>query len=88
MKLIPTLALIVTALIAAPTTSHADYYYYSTGGYCAPTLVSTCEIDRCCHSHLAYDHCGRAYRYSVTTITYRSHYSDGSCRTFTRSYRA
>lgn len=88
MKLIPTLAVIIAALLAAPSASSARDSYRSSGGYCAPTLIRTCEIDRCCERHTAYDHCGNAYRYSVTVVTYRSHYSDGSSRTFTSSYRA
>ncbi len=65
--------------------SYRNYDY--RGNTCAPRyLVRTCEINRCRHRRVQYDHCGRPRSYYVTVVTYRSYYSDGSCNTFTRTY--
>jgi hypothetical protein len=66
--------------------------YCETPRYCEPVRhcevykVSTCEINRCCHQKVGYDHCGRSYYYTVTVVTYRNYYSDGSSNTFTRTF--
>ena len=62
--------------------------YRRSYNYCAPYKVSTCEVDRCRQCRVAYDDCGHRYTYHVTVITYRDHYSDGSARTYTRTYRS
>lgn len=67
---------------------HDDEYSYRESRSCQPYRVSTCEVDRCTHHRVRYDHCGHAYGYCETTVTYRDHYSDGSCRTYTRTYRS
>jgi|GEM_PF-1517624 hypothetical protein len=51
--------------------------------YCKPYKVSTCEVNRFKECRTAYDHCGKAYTYHVTIITYRDTYSDGSFKTYT-----
>ena len=68
--------------------------HYETPRHCEPVRhcevykVSTCEINRCCHEKVGYDHCGRSYYYTVTVVTYRNYYSDGSSNTFTRTFRS
>ena len=68
--------------------------HYETPRYCEPVRhcevykVSTCEINRCCHQKVGYDHCGRSYYYTVTVVTYRNYYSNGSSDTFTRTFRS
>lgn len=60
---------------------------YGNSGYCAPVrLLHTCEVDRRTVCQTAYDHCGRPYSIHVTVVTYRETYSNGSTRTYTRSF--
>ena len=59
---------------------------YHSGGHCAPYKVSTVEVNRCSHVQTAYDNCGRPYSYRVTVVTYCDRYSDGTSRTWTRTY--
>ena len=86
MKHIITLLIVTAALIALPSPSQASDYCRSS--YCAPVVRNTCEVGRCNEYRWATDSCGHRIRYTVTVVTYRSYYSDGSSRTFTRSYRA
>ena len=87
MKTIAILALATLTLAAAPA-SHAAEYGYRTVGYCAPYIVCTKEVCRRTVCQYAYDHCGRRYSHQVVVVTYANHYSDGSTRTFIRSFRA
>jgi len=65
--------------------SYRSYGY--RGNHCTPRyVVRTCEVNRCRHRRVRYDHCGRAHSYYVTVVTYRTYYSDGTCNTFTRTY--
>jgi hypothetical protein len=85
------IAIATFTLAAAPAASAADCgYRYGvvTVGYCAPRYVCTKEICRRTECRWATDHCGRRYSYMVTVITFADHYSDGSRRTYTRTYRA
>lgn len=53
---------------------------------CTPYLVSTCEVNRQTYCRPVYDSCGRMRQVHITVVTYKAHYSDGSCRTYTRSF--
>ena len=86
MKLILALLLITAALTATPSTSQATDCRVSTA--CAPTLLSTCEVGRRNECLVTTDHCGRRTSLMVTVVTFRSHFSDGSSRTFSRTFRA
>ena len=86
MKLIAALVIAIAACDASPTT--AQVCDSGQVVHCAPVVVSTCEVDRCFQYRTAYDECGNPRRYRVAVVTYRSRYSDGSRRTFTRVYRA
>jgi hypothetical protein len=89
MKTIAMLALATITLAAAPAASAADYScsYRVNVGYCAPYYVRTKEVCRRNVCKYAYDHCGRRYSYNVVVITYADIYSDGSSRSYTRSFR-
>jgi len=65
---------------------HHNTYHHKT--YCPPAVykIHTCEINRCKHKKVRYDHCGKAFYYYVTVVTYRDSYSDGSHRTWTRTF--
>jgi hypothetical protein len=54
--------------------------------YCPPTLVCTKEIDRCYHIKSGYDSHGCFFHYKVMVVTYASYYSNGTTRTFTRTF--
>ena len=56
--------------------------------YCAPYRVSTCIVNRCSYCKTAYDHCGNAYHYTLTVVTFRDIFSDGSSQTYNRSFRS
>jgi hypothetical protein len=81
------LALTVTLGIIAPATAYERTSYVQAYS-CKPYLVSTCEVNRCTHQRTGYDSCGNVYCYYVTVVTYRNYYSDGSARTYTRTFRA
>ena len=49
-------------------------------------LIRTYEICRRCETRFRYDHCGRRIYYRVTTVTYKSIYSNGTSRIFTRTF--
>lgn len=51
-----------------------------------PYVVKTCEINRYRQCRTAYDRFGRPHKYHVTVVTYRDTYSNGTCRTYTRTY--
>jgi len=55
---------------------------------CQPRhVVRTCVVNKCRRKQVGYLPCGRRYTYYVTVVTYRDQYSDGTCRTYTRTYR-
>lgn len=63
-------------------------YGYSSSGQCStPYVVQTCEVSRQRHCMNAVDSYGRPYPVYVTVVTYRDTYSNGSCRTYTRTFR-
>ena len=94
------LALALAGFAFAPAASAADYGYWATAapaktissyrsvGYCAPVYVCTKELSRAKVCRYAYDSCGKKYSYHVTVVTYANYYSDGSFKTFTKTYRA
>lgn len=88
-----TMKILITALVAfsgltfaAPKSEASDYCYTTTVSYCAPYRVSTCVVYRNSYCRTSYDRCGNAYHYTVTVVTYRDNYSDGSSRTYSRSF--
>jgi len=86
MKMLLIAALAISSLgFAAP---HAEAGSYRRSTSCAPYKVRTCEIGRRAYCQTAYDRCGGRYHYTVTVVTYRDSYSDGSARTFSRTYRS
>jgi hypothetical protein len=88
MKTIVILALATLPLIATPAASASDCYRVVTVDYCAPRYVCTKEICRRTECRWACDRSGRRYSYEVTVITFADYYSDGSRRSYTRTYRA
>ncbi len=87
MKSILTLAIAALTLIAAVPSAEAGYGY-SCQHYCRPVYCSTVVVCRHTECRWATDHCGRRYSYHVTVVTYADVYSDGSRRTYTRTFRA
>ncbi len=89
--------LLIAALIAgtamfvgvapAEAGNHCRPVVYKSNNYCPPKVykVSTCEINRHCVRKVRYDHCGKAFYYHVTVVTYKDTYSNGTWRTWTRS---
>lgn len=76
-KLLIALVLAASAFITvAPTTASAGYCHSAPKVY----KIRTCEIDRCSYKKWAYDHCGKRYSYTVTVITYKDYYSNGTFR--------
>lgn len=60
-------------------------YGYS---HCAPVVYKThtVEVNRYTQCRTAYDHCGRPYTYHVTVVTYCDYYSNGTSRTWSRTF--
>lgn len=58
-------------------------HHHHQGGWRVDTRV----VDRETYYKKEYDDDGNPYRYRVTTVTYRDEYSDGTSRTYTRTYR-
>ena len=80
---------LITATTLGSTAMNADAgCYRPVRSYCAPYRTSTCEIRQRSYCETAYDRCGNRYRFNVTVVTYRDYFSDGSSRTYTRSYRS
>ena|SRR6478672_8838664 len=98
MKIIASLAIAAFNFAALPAAQAGDCYIgighrgiiISTGS-CgvsyAPRYVSTRELYRTVQTQWAYDSFGNAYPYNVMVITYEDIYSDGSSRSYTRTYR-
>ena len=82
---------VVTPRVPFHSPSSHSYRGYSNsfrGGHCAtPYVVHTYEISRRRQCITSYDHYGRAYQSHVTVVTYRDQYSNGTYRTYTRTYR-
>jgi hypothetical protein len=59
-----------------------------TPSHCAPVVYKThtVEVNRYTQCRTAYDHCGRPYTYHVTVVTYCDHYSNGTSRTWSRTF--
>lgn len=56
-------------------------------GHCStPRVISTCVVNRQTVCRRAYDSCGHLRTYHYTVVTYRDHYSNGTCRTYTRTH--
>jgi len=83
-KLIIVLLALTGVALATPKAAACDYRV----SYCAPYRVSTCVVCRNSYCHTVYDRCGNAYSYTVTVVTYRDNYSDGTSQVYTRSFRA
>ena len=88
MKLLVTVLSALTSLTLATATTKACDSWSATVSCRAPYRVSTCEVKRCSYCKTTYDRCGQAWQYTVTVVTYRDYYSDGSSQTYTRSYRS
>ena len=102
MKIIASLAIAAFTFTALPAAQAGDCYIgtghhgiiITTRSYtpsyapsCAPRYVSTSEVYRTVQTQWAYDSFGNAYPYNVMVITYADFYSDGSSRSYTRTYR-
>lgn len=61
---------------------------YSSHNHCAPKVYTlrTYEVDRCRHQKAHYDHCGNVHYHWVTVVTYKTVYSNGTWKTFTRTF--
>ena len=97
MKTIASLAIAAFTFTALPAAQARDCHIdighriiISTGSFgvsYAPRYVSTRELYRTVQTQWAYDGFGNAYPYNVMVITYADYYSDGSSRSYTRTYR-
>ncbi|NNE90079.1 MAG: hypothetical protein HKN23_00380 [Verrucomicrobiales bacterium] len=94
-KLILTAAIVVAGFFTfAPTAEagglrigvHIGGHGHGGHGHCSPRLIRTYEICRRCETRYRYDRCGRKIRFHVTVVTYKSVYSNGYSRTFTRTF--
>ena len=54
--------------------------------YCAPYHVKTVEVNRCRYRKEGYDKCGKPVCYWETVVTYKAIYSDGSWKTFAKTF--
>lgn len=61
---------------------HHHHHHHHAPAY----KVSTVEVNRRVHCRTAYDHRGRPYSYHVTVVTYCDHYSNGTTRTWSRTF--
>jgi hypothetical protein len=98
MKTIASLAIAAFTIAASPAVQAHDHHHNSCGnrpiiiggGFgvsFAPRYVSTRELYRTIQTQWGYDGYGNAYSYNVLVITYADYYSNGTSRTYTRSYR-
>lgn len=63
---------------------HHDHY---GPAYCAPVhRIRTVEVGRHCYFRTAYLSCGRPFTQRVTVVTYCDHFSNGTTRTWTRTF--
>jgi hypothetical protein len=98
MKTIASLAIAAFTIAASPAVQAHDHHHNSCGnrpiiiggGFgvsFAPRYVSTRELYRTIQTQWGYDGYGNAFSYNVLVITYADYYSNGTSRTYTRSYR-
>jgi hypothetical protein len=98
MKTIASLAIAALTLTASPAVQAHDHHHHSCGnrpiiiggGFgvsFAPRYVSTRELYRSIQTQWGYDSWGNLVTYNVLTITYADFYSNGTSRTYTRTYR-
>ncbi len=67
--------------------ARGGYGYVPSYSHCAPVYKTcTVEVARYTQCRTAYDHCGRPYTYHVTVVTYCDHYSNGTTRTWSRTF--
>lgn len=67
--------------------ARSGYGYVSSRSHCAPVYKTcTVEVNRYTQCRTGYDHCGRPYTYHVTVVTYCDHYSNGTTRTWSRTF--
>ncbi len=95
MKLTTLAAAAVAALVlAGASTAEAGYkshgkkaHRHAVKHHHTPVYkVRTQEICRDVQYRTGYDHCGKRYTYHVTVVTYRDIYSNGTSRTWTRTF--
>jgi hypothetical protein len=96
MKTIVSLAIAVVTFTAAPAAQALDLrpriiitssFVPQHHHHCAPSYVCTKELYRRIESQWVYDNFGGYYTVNVLVITYADYYSDGSARSYTRTYR-
>jgi hypothetical protein len=86
---IATIALFATPALKASDCGHHKHHHITTGSFgvsYAPRYVTTRELYRSVQSQWSYDQHGHIIACNVLVITYADYYSDGSTRTYTRSY--
>lgn len=66
--------------------SYVGHSFRSQNHCATPHRVRTIEVCRNRVCRTAYNSCGQRYTYHVTVVTYRDIYSNGSSRTYTRTY--
>ncbi len=77
--------LIIAATIALATLAAPS----AQAGYCPPVYkTSTCVVDKCSYKKWTTDYCGKRYSYTVTVVTYRDTYSNGTSKTYKQSFRS
>jgi len=82
----PTPGFVLSGELRHQANRHQSHGYRS-GGHCStPRLIRTCEVNRYRQCRTAYTNCGRPYTYHVTVVTYREFYSNGTTRTYTRTF--
>jgi hypothetical protein len=98
MKTIASLAIAALTIAASPAVEAHDHKSHCGNNYpiiigggfgvsFAPRYVSTRELYRTIQTQWGYDGYGNAFSYNVLVITYADYYSNGTSRTYTRSYR-
>ena len=60
---------------------------YKHGHYCPPRKIRTCIVHTCYRTKYYFDHCGHKRYYRIKIVTYRSYYSNGTSRSYTRTFR-
>ena len=90
MKTILVLALAALGLSSAHAGDYGYSYRPTQVDYCAPApyVVCTHKLHTCTEKRVAYDHCGRAYCYYVTIVTFKDVYNTGHTRTYTQTFRS
>ena len=80
MKTLIIAATIALATLAAPS---------AQAGYCPPVYkTSTCVVDKCSYKKWSTDYCGKRYSYTITVVTYRDTYSNGTTKTYKQTFRS